>query len=172
MILFLVGYAGSGKSSLGKRLQRALGLRLVDTDKLVERSEGATVADIFYYQGEEYFRCAERDVIESLVADDFEGIVATGGGLAVWRDNMERMNRVGTTIYLRRSPEQILSRLTEYGRNKRPMFRGKSDEELLAFMHEQLALREPFYERAELVIDCNRISDEEVVERIIEYIKA
>ena len=117
MILFLVGYAGAGMSSLGKRLQRALGLRLVDTDKLVERSEGATVADIFYYQGEEYFRCAERDVIESLVADDFEGIVATGGGLAVWRDNMERMNRVGTTIYLRRSPAQILSRLTEYGRN-------------------------------------------------------
>ena len=52
------------------------------------------------------------------------------------------------------------------------MFGGKSVEELLDFMHEQLALREPFYERAGLVIDCNRISDEEVVERIIEYIKA
>lgn len=172
MRLFLVGYAGSGKSSLGKRLQRALGLKFVDTDKLVEQSEGASVADIFYYQGEEYFRCAERDIVESLAVEGFEGVVATGGGLAVWRDNMERLNQLGTTIYLRRSPEQILSRLTEYGRNKRPMFRGKSDEELLAFMHEQLGLREPFYERAELVIDCNKISDDEVVNRIIEYIKA
>lgn len=172
MRLFLVGYAGSGKSSLGKRLQRALGLKFVDTDKLVEQSEGASVADIFYYQGEEYFRCAERDIVESLAVEGFEGVVATGGGLAVWRDNMERLKQLGTTIYLRRSPEQILSRLTEYGRNKRPMFRGKSDEELLAFMHEQLGLREPFYERAELVIDCNKISDDEVVNRIIEYIKA
>ena len=172
MRLFLVGYAGSGKSSLGKRLQRALGLKFVDTDKLVEQSEGASVADIFYYQGEEYFRCAERDIVESLAVEGFEGVVATGGGLAVWRDNMERLNQLGTTIYLRRSPEQILSRLTEYGRNKRPMFRGKSDEELLAFMHEQLGLREPFYERAELVIDCNKISDDEVVNRIMEYIKA
>lgn len=172
MRLFLVGYAGSGKSSLGKRLQRALGLKFVDTDKLVEQSEGASVADIFYYQGEEYFRCAERDIVERLAVEGFEGVVATGGGLAVWRDNMERLNQLGTTIYLRRSPEQILSRLTEYGRNKRPMFRGKSDEELLAFMHEQLGLREPFYERAELVIDCNKISDDEVVNRIIEYIKA
>ena len=172
MRLFLVGYAGSGKSSLGKRLQRALGLKFVDTDKLVEQSEGASVADIFYYQGEKYFRCAERDIVESLAVEGFEGVVATGGGLAVWRDNMERLKQLGTTIYLRRSPEQILSRLTEYGRNKRPMFRGKSDEELLAFMHEQLGLREPFYERAELVIDCNKISDDEVVNRIIEYIKA
>ena len=172
MRLFLVGYAGSGKSSLGKRLQRALGLKFVDTDKLVDQSEGASVADIFYYQGEEYFRCAERDIVESLAVEGFEGVVATGGGLAVWRDNMERLNQLGTTIYLRRSPEQILSRLTEYGRNKRPMFRGKSDEELLAFMHDQLGLREPFYERAELVIDCNKISDDEVVNRIIEYIKA
>ena len=87
MRLFLVGYAGSGKSSLGKRLQRALGLKFVDTDKLVEQSEGASVADIFYYQGEEYFRCAERDIVESLAVEGFEGVVATGGGLAVCPSN-------------------------------------------------------------------------------------
>ncbi|MBR4844665.1 MAG: AAA family ATPase [Alistipes sp.] len=166
MILFLVGYAGSGKSSLAKRLSRKLGIKQLDTDKLVEEREGASVADIFFYQGEEYFRCAERDVVEELVNSKYEGIIATGGGLPTWSDNMERMNEWGYTIYLRRSPEQILSRLSDYGREKRPMFRGKSDEELLSFMHEHLAQREPYYAQAKMVVDCDTMSDDDVVSYI------
>lgn len=166
-MLILVGYAGSGKSSLAKRLSKALGVGYVDTDTLVERSVGATVADIFHYEGEEYFRRAERSVLESLVAEGYNGIVATGGGLPTWRDNMERLNGMGTTIYLQRSPEQILSRLSAYGREKRPMFRGKSDEELLQFMREHIAEREPYYAKANVVVDCNTMSDEAVVNYII-----
>lgn len=166
MILFLVGYAGSGKSSLAKRLSRKLGIKQLDTDKLVEEREGASVADIFFYQGEEYFRCAERDVVEELVNSKYEGIIATGGGLPTWSDNMERMNEWGYTVYLRRSPEQILSRLSDYGREKRPMFRGKSDEELLGFMHEHLAQREPYYAQAKMVVDCDTMSDDDVVSYI------
>lgn len=166
-MLILVGYAGSGKSSLAKRLSKALGVGYVDTDTLVEQSVGATVADIFHYEGEEYFRCAERGVLESLVAEGYNGIVATGGGLPTWRDNMERLNGMGTTIYLQRSPEQILSRLSAYGREKRPMFRGKSDEELLQFMREHIAEREPYYAKANVVVDCNTMSDEAVVNYII-----
>ena len=166
MILFLVGYAGSGKSSLAKRLSRKLGIKQLDTDKLVEEREGASVADIFFYQGEEYFRCAERDVVEELVNSKYEGIIATGGGLPTWSDNMERMNQWGYTVYLRRSPEQILSRLSDYGREKRPMFRGKNDEELLNFMHEHLAQREPYYAQAKMVVDCDTMSDDDVVSYI------
>ena len=166
-MLILVGYAGSGKSSLAKRLSKALGVGYVDTDTLVEQSVGATVADIFHYEGEEYFRRAERGVLESLVAEGYNGIVATGGGLPTWRDNMERLNGMGTTIYLQRSPEQILSRLSVYGREKRPMFRGKSDEELLQFMREHIAEREPYYAKANVVVDCNTMSDEAVVNYII-----
>ena len=170
-MLVLVGYAGSGKSSLAKRLSKALGVGYVDTDTLVEQSVGATVADIFHYEGEEYFRSAERDVVEKLVAEGYSGIVATGGGLPAWEDNMDRLNSVGLTIYLKRSPEQILSRLSAYGREKRPMFRGKSDEELLAFMHDHLAQREPYYAKAQIVVDCNTMSDECVVNYIIESVK-
>lgn len=166
-MLILVGYAGSGKSSLAKRLSKALGVGYVDTDTLVEQSVGATVVDIFHYEGEEYFRRAERGVLESLVAEGYNGIVATGGGLPTWRDNMERLNGMGTTIYLQRSPEQILSRLSAYGREKRPMFRGKSDEELLQFMREHIAEREPYYAKANVVVDCNTMSDEAVVNYII-----
>ena len=169
-MLVLVGYAGSGKSSLGKRLARRLRLRFVDTDKFVELSEGATVADIFYYEGEEYFRRAEREVLEGLIEEGFDGVVATGGGLATWQDNAERMNEVGTTVYLRRSPEQILSRMSDYGREKRPMFRGKSDEELLQFMHEHLAEREPTYLKADIVIDCSKVSDWEIVDSLCELV--
>jgi shikimate kinase len=166
-MLVLVGYAGSGKSSLAKRLSKALGVGYVDTDTLVEQSVGASIADIFYYECEEYFRRMERGVVDRLVADGYEGIVATGGGLPVWEDNMERLNSVATTIYLRRSPEQILSRLSAYGREKRPMFRGKSDEELLQFMREHIAEREPYYAMANIVVDCNTMSDQDVVQYII-----
>ena len=167
MIVFLVGYAGSGKSSLGKRLARRLGVRFVDTDKLVEQSEGASIADIFHYEGEEYFRIAERRAVESLANEGVDLVVATGGGLPTWRDNMEWLVRSGMTVYLRRSPEQILSRLTEHGRNKRPMFRGKSDDELLTFMREQMAVREKFYAKAHITVECTSMSDDDAVEYIV-----
>ena len=167
MVIFLVGYAGSGKSSLGKRLARRLGVRFVDTDKQVELQEGASIADIFHYEGEEYFRIAERRAVEALANEAVDMVVATGGGLPTWRDNMEWLVRSGMTIYLRRTPEQILSRLTEYGREKRPMFRGKSDEELLAFMHEQMALREPHYAKSHIAVECTTMSDDEVVEYLV-----
>ena len=171
MLIFLVGYAGSGKSSMGKRLARMLGVRYVDTDRLIEESVGASVADIFYYEGEEYFRRSEREVIERLVDERFEGVVATGGGLAAWGDKMERMNEVGETIYLRRTPEQIMSRLSDYGREKRPMFRGKSDEELVAFMREHMAEREPHYLKAKMVVECSSMSDSEALDVIAEGVK-
>ena len=167
MILFLVGYAGSGKSSLGKRLARRMGLRCVDTDNVVEQQVGAPIADIFHYEGEEYFRIAERRAVEGLANEAMDIVIATGGGLPTWRDNMEWMLRSGVVIYLRRSPEQILSRLSAYGREKRPMFRGKSDEELLEFMRQQMAEREKYYTQAHISVDCTTMSDDDVVEYIV-----
>jgi shikimate kinase len=166
-MLILVGYAGSGKSSLAKRLSKALGVGYVDTDTLVEQSVGATIADIFHYEGEEYFRIAERRAVEALANDGIDMVIATGGGLPTWRDNMDWLVRSGMTIYLRRTPEQILSRLSDYGRAKRPMFRGKSDEELLKFMREQMALRESYYAKSHIDVDCTVMSDDEVVEYIV-----
>ena len=166
MILFLVGYAGSGKSTLAKRLSRRLQLKTIDTDKRVEMLEGATIADIFYYQGEEYFREAERRALESIESEG-DVIVATGGGLPTWGDNMAWMREHGVVVYLRRSAEQILSRLSDYGREKRPMFRGKSDEELLEFMREQMAEREGYYSEADITVECSALSDDDVVDKIV-----
>jgi len=167
MLIFLVGYAGSGKSSMGRRLARRLGVPFVDTDQRVEASEGASVADIFHYQGEEYFRRLEREVIEQIVDESIHAVVSTGGGLPTWEDNMAWMNSRGVTVYLRRSAEQIIARMSPYGREKRPMFRGKSDEELLAFMTANMAERERFYAGARVDVDCNAMSDYQVQEYIV-----
>jgi shikimate kinase len=158
---------------LGRRLARRLGYTFVDTDKRVEASVGASIADIFYYEGEEYFRRAEREVLEALALEDASRgvVVATGGGMPTWQDNMVWMNNQGVTIYIKRPAEQIISRLTDYGREKRPMFRGKSDEELLSFMHEHIAQREPYYAQAKMVIDCDTMSDDDVVSYIANSLK-
>ena len=168
--LFLVGYMGCGKSTLGRKLARRLGVDFVDTDALVEEREGASVADVFRYEGEERFRQAERRVLDEVIAGNPFVVVSTGGGLPTWSDNMARMNDAGHTVYLRRSAEQIARRLSPYGRRKRPRLQGLNDEELVAFMERDMAAREPFYAQATLIVDCDWLSDEEVVEFILERI--
>lgn len=170
MKLFLVGYMGCGKSSLGKKIAKAMGMRFIDTDAEVESREGATIADIFHYEGEEYFRKSERYIIEELAASDEDMVISTGGGVPLWEDNMEVMNQSGVTLYLKRTAEQIASRLSPHGREKRPKLRGLNDEELVAFMRENMAQREPYYCKATLTIDCTPMSDAELVTMIKEYI--
>lgn len=168
--LFLVGYMGCGKSTLGRKLARRLGFAFVDTDALVEERAGASVADVFRYEGEQRFREAEREALERAIAASDNAVVSTGGGLPTWRDNMARLNDVGHTVFLRRSAEQIARRLSPYGRHKRPRLRGLDDAGLVAFMERDMAARDPFYSQAQLVVDCDDMSDDEVVDYILEQI--
>ena len=164
--LFLVGYMGCGKSTLGRKLAHRMGVAYVDTDHEVEQMEGAAVYDIFQYAGEGYFRRSERTVLERTI-EEGAAVVSTGGGLPTWSDNMARMNEVGCTVYLRRSAENIASRLSPFGRQKRPRLRGLNDEELVRFMREDMKQREPHYAEAQLVIDCDRLTDDEILDLIM-----
>lgn len=168
--LFLIGYMGCGKSSLGRKIARRLDMPFYDTDMLVEERAGAVIADIFQYEGEERFRCLEREVLETLLTEE-PCVVSTGGGLPIWGDNMECMNRVGATVFLLRPPEQIICRLTPYGRQKRPRFRGLDDENLLEFMIRNMAEREPYYRSATWTVDCTDVSDNVLVEQIVNQFK-
>lgn len=168
-MLFLVGYMGCGKSTLGKKLARRLGGPFVDTDSLVEEREGASVADVFRYEGEQRFREVERAVLDEVIAAGEAAVVSTGGGLPVWSDNMACMNAAGCTVYLRRSAQEIAGRLSPYGRRKRPRLRDLDDEQLVAFMERDMATREPYYGQATLVVDCNGRSDDEILDYILTH---
>ena len=170
--LFLVGYMGCGKSTLGKKLSKATDYEFVDMDSLIEQREGAAVSEIFHYAGEEYFRRAERALIEELAASEGNMIISTGGGVPTWSDNMAYMNSVGVCVYLRRTAKQIASRLSPHGRQKRPKLRGLNDEELIEFMTVNMAEREPFYSQAKYIVECAERSDAEIIEIILSYIKS
>ena len=172
MKLFLIGYMGCGKSSLGKKLAKRADYEFVDMDSIIEQREGAPVADIFHYAGEEYFRKTERAIIEEIGDAVGNYIVSTGGGVPTWEDNMERMNAIGSTAYLRRTAQQIASRLSPHGRQKRPKLRGLNDEELVEFMTKNMAEREPFYSKATHIIECASYSDEEIIEIILSKLEA
>ena len=171
MVLYLTGYMGCGKSTIARKLSRRLNMRRVDTDAEVESREGLAVADIFDRHGEEYFRRAERRVLEAIAAERGDVIVATGGGLPLWGDNMDFMNRTGRTVYIRRTAEQIASRLSPYGRMKRPKLRGLNDEELVAFMREGIGRRSECYERSMLTVDGGEHADEEIVDIIVSWLE-
>lgn len=171
MKLFLIGYMGCGKSSLGRKIAKRGGMRFVDMDSVIEEREGASVSDIFHYQGETYFREKERELIEELAVAQDDVVISTGGGVPTWQDNMARMNEIGECVYLRRTAEQIASRLSPHGRQKRPKLRGLNDEKLVAFMTANMAEREPFYAQAKHCVDCVSLSDEELIEKILAVVK-
>ncbi|MFI3328259.1 MAG: shikimate kinase [Rikenellaceae bacterium] len=163
MKLFLIGYMGCGKSTIGRKLSAKIGYDLVDTDHLIEEREGMSVGDIFEKFGEARFREMERNVLDELIKSDKPCIVSTGGGLPLFGDNMEVMNGAGLTIYLHRTAENIASRLSAAGRYKRPKLRGLSDEELVAFMSKNIAERKPTYMKANCVVEAVPMNDDEIL---------
>ncbi len=110
MPLFLIGYMGSGKSTLGRGIAAALGWSFIDTDKEIERREGLSVSEIFATLGEKAFRKMEHDLIASISPDE-QAVVSTGGGAPCHFDNMERMNATGVTVYLKIPAGALVQRL-------------------------------------------------------------
>ena len=156
MLIFLVGYMGCGKSTIGRTLAKQLGVRFLDMDTLLEQRCGKSVAEIFTETGETGFRQSEREVLAELTSER-EAI-------------METMNRAGLTVYFKMSPEKLAGRL-EHGKAKRPLLRDKSEEELIGFIRENVAKREKYYMQAKLIIDCDGVRDDYIAHHIAEYIE-
>ncbi|MBP5419455.1 MAG: shikimate kinase [Bacteroidales bacterium] len=153
--VFLVGYMGSGKTTIGRYLAHDLGWSFIDMDDYFEQKHQCTIKEYFAQYGEDAFRDAEHAVVEELCSIS-NAVVATGGGAPCFFDNMDKMVAAGATIYISVEPEILAARLSK-AKDKRPLIAEKTDEELLAYIKEKLAEREPFYRKAKLIVDGERL---------------
>ncbi|MHB9141455.1 MAG: shikimate kinase [Paludibacter sp.] len=164
--IFLIGYMGSGKTTIGKLLAARLGFSFVDMDKHIEEKEFKSVSQIFAEKGESEFRLIEQKCLHEVA--EFENIViSTGGGAPCFFDNIRFMNTHGTTVYLKLSAAELADRLESSRANKRPLLAERKGEELQQFIAEGLAKREPFYEQAAYSVSGDI---DEVVDQICKLI--
>jgi shikimate kinase len=113
MLIFLIGYMGSGKSTIGAELARQLGLSFTDLDQSIEDAKGSTIAEIFAKEGEAHFRQLETLHLQHFVNTHSSGILAAGGGTACFNGNMDVMNEEGITIYLKCTADTLRKRLED-----------------------------------------------------------
>lgn len=160
--IFIIGYMGSGKTTIGKRLAASLSLSFVDLDAYIEKRYRKTVPALFEEHGEEGFRLIERRSLAE-VAHFEDVVISTGGGTPCFFDNMEVMNKAGLTMYLEVSPEDLADHLLA-SKTVRPLIAGKSREELIPFINGHLASRESFYRKAQIVYPVDRMITKDEVD--------
>ena len=149
--IFLIGYMGSGKTTLGKKLANKLDLPFIDTDEEIVKQIGMSITEYFGEHGEAAFRELEREQLHKF-ADSY-AVISTGGGAPCFFDNMDWIKANGYAVYLQMSPKALFDRLSQSKLHKRPILIGKSPEELRVFIEEKLTEREPYYSQAHLTID-------------------
>ena len=153
--IFLIGYMGSGKTTLGRAFAKATGLSFIDLDWYIEERSHRTISQLFAEEGEEGFRRLERRILHEV--SEFENVVvACGGGTPCFLDNMEFMKTKGTTVFLDASLDALFRRLRVASAG-RPLLKGKSDTELREFIISGLESRMVWYSKAELRMDASRL---------------
>ncbi len=164
--IILIGFMGSGKSSLGRYISRQ-GHPLIDTDGYIEDRLGRAVSDIFAVEGEEHFRMLETQTLEELLEKGLkDAVIAVGGGLPVRERNRELMHRLGTVVYLRARASTLEFRLS--GDRCRPLLQGGKLRERI---EELMSQRKDIYEKtADIIIDTDGLTFEEIYEQLKEKI--
>ncbi len=150
-IIYIIGFMGSGKTTAGKKLASLLGWSFIDLDKRIEEYAGKTIPEIFSQSGEDYFRIIETQLLRNIKMRT-KTVISTGGGTPCYIDNMDYMIETGLTIYLKLTPAELKSRLSQ-SKGKRPLIKDLNQNELTSFIKEKLAVREKWYERSDITMD-------------------
>lgn len=158
--IFLIGFMGSGKSTLGSQLARRLDYQFVDMDHLIEETAEMSIPKIFNEHGEEVFRKWEHDILLEVCRRE-KLVISTGGGAPCHSGIMDLMNANGTSVYLKLTPEALRDRLIR-SKTERPLIKGKSETELLEFITELLEQRAKFYEQATHSVNGISLHSEEL----------
>ena len=167
--VFLMGFMGAGKTTLGKALAKDLGVSFIDLDQYIERRYMKTVSQIFAIKGEQGFREIESRLLRE--AGEFDDvIVSCGGSTPLIGDNMDYMLAQGKTVYLKCDNDTLLRRLKAASAT-RPLIAGKTDPELAAFIESETKRREPGYLRAEFICPGDRLETRDQISETVKYLE-
>lgn len=165
--IILIGYMGSGKSTVGKKAARALEYTFLDTDALIEEAEGMAISELFEKKGEAYFREQETETIRRLLQAPKGNIIATGGGLPMREGNAELLKKLGTVVYLKAETKTLMARLS--GDTTRPLLK---EGDLRTKIDTMLQVRGPVYERtADVILETDDMSFYEIICRLEKMVK-
>ena len=169
-LIVLVGYMGSGKSTLGRHLAHKFSYNFFDLDELIEQKAGLTIPEIFKKQGVIYFRKLENEVLKSALLENLNTIIAVGGGTPCYYDNMKMINENSISIYLRATVPQLALRLFPE-RENRPLIKDQETvSDLQEFIGKHLFERNAFYNEAQATVDVGSLTVNEAVNRCVQVI--
>ena len=163
--IVLVGFMGTGKTSVGHELASMLNMNFIDTDDIIEQDSSRSISDIFTNMGEEHFRNLESKAVEK-VSKLSQYIISTGGGVVIRDQNIQNLKSTGILFHLDAAPEVIFQRTKH--ETQRPLL--KVDDPM-GKIREMLENRAPFYAKADYRIDTSQLSVKEVAEKIVEFYK-
>ncbi len=167
--IILVGYMGSGKTTVGKALSKETGMMFYDLDWYIESRMRKSVSQIFAEKGEDGFRKIEYNMLHE-VAEFEDVIISCGGGTPCFFDNMDYLNQQGDVVYLKATPEVLYKHLL-MAKVERPLLKGKSPDELIAYITEHLKQRAPFYEKARHILDVNVLDEYDKIKNSVAILR-
>ena len=161
-MVYIIGYMGVGKTTLAKLLAKQLQLPFLDTDFEIEQQEKRSITEIFEKEGESYFRKLETKI---LIQYNSKGVMACGGGLPLFNDNMKYIKKTGVSIYLKSSIDFLFTRLRNE-KKVRPLIRKIGDGKLKKFIQTQLKQRKDIYSKATHIVHIEDKTSKEILGEI------
>ena len=165
MKIFLIGFMGSGKTHWGRLLGSTLNLPFFDLDEQIVSHEGKTIAEIFAENGEEYFRELEKNTLHLLTESHDSFVMASGGGTPCYFNNIEYMKDTGTVVWINTATDELHKRLLGE-KEKRPLIKDLSDDQLRGFILKKYADRRIYYQQADITVDEQPVELDKLIQKI------
>ncbi len=165
MKIFLIGFMGCGKTHYGKELSLKLKIPFFDLDQKIEEQEEKKIADIFGDEGEEYFRLLEKDVLHMLTESHETFVMACGGGTPCFYNNIDYINKKGTSIWINCSIDCLYERLVKE-KDERPLLKDISNDELRSYIIKKFGDRKIFYQQATVILN----EDDLTVDKLVDHV--
>ena len=165
MKIFLIGFMGSGKTYWGRQLSQKLGIPFFDLDEQVVEHAGKSIGAIFKTEGEEQFRLQEKHILHIIAESHESFVMACGGGTPCFFNNIEFMNKQGTTIWIN-TPLDVLHKRLLAEKESRPLIQEIPDNQLRYFIGKKFAGRKIYYEQAGITVDDDALMLETMIEKI------